>query len=135
MGTRSRILLRRSSKPTIFLWIHYDGYLEGVGRSLCAQLRTLLSKYSSKQITDMLEQMDVYHSDEYQNFNVEELVAFVEGSTSYMSDECDDVEYEYIVDFEKEVLKVKCHYGETFVWFSQIKDGFDIATLEDLWNV
>jgi hypothetical protein len=135
MGTRSRILLRRSSKPTIFLWIHYDGYLEGVGRSLCAQLRTLLSKYSSKQITLMLEQMDVYHTDEYQSFNVEELVAFVEGSTSYKSDECDDIEYEYIVDFEKEVLKVKCYHGETFVWFSQIKEGFDIASLDTLWNV
>jgi hypothetical protein len=135
MGTRSRILLRRSSKPHIFLWIHWDGYLEGVGRSLCKQIQSLLSKYTSQQVAEMIESLDVENTDGYQCFNVNELTDFVEGQTSYMNDECDDIQYEYSVDFSKEVIHVKAPNGAAFVWFSQIKDGFDITTLDNLWEM
>jgi hypothetical protein len=133
MGTRSRILLRRSSKTDIYLWMHWDGGLFHKGKLLCEQLLHLTSKYSKDQLVHMVELLEIPYTDRYQNFVVEKFTAFVEGSTEYRNDESGDFEYEYIVDFSKEALCVKCPFGQSFITFDMLTKGFDITVLDDLW--
>lgn len=136
MGTRSRILLRRSSKVPVYLWMHWDGYFGGQGNQICKQLCSLLSKYSKADLQSMLDAMEcpeLTEDDESQNFSAEELKDFIEGHTTYKSDPWDDVDYQYTIDFSKGLLLAEsCAYGKVFVvTFKSIKEGFLLSELED----
>ena len=134
MGTRSRILLRRTSKTPIYLWMHWDGYFSGQGDEICIQLARLLSKYSHISLQAKIDELAIEElaEDESQNFSAEFLEDFVEGQTSYKSDSCDDVEYEYVVDCKAGVLLAK-HNGHCYVvHFASIKNGYKVSELEEL---
>ncbi len=134
MGTRSRILIRRTSQKPIYLWMHWDGYFSGQGDEICAQLVRLLSKYSHISLQAKVDALVVEDlaEDDGQNFSAEFIEDFVEDRTTYKNDPCDDVEYEYIVDFKKAILLAK-HYSNNYVvQFESIQNGFKVSELEDL---
>ncbi len=135
MGTRSRIVIRRSNKSHIHLWMHWDGYLSGQGDRICSQLRLLLQNYSTISLqtkVDALEIADV-EEDECQNFSAEYLEDFIENRTDYKNDPCDDIEFEYTIDFSKGLLIVDaCGHNQKFVvLMPSIQDGFDVSSLEE----
>jgi hypothetical protein len=115
MGTRSRLLIRRPGKRTINLWMHWDGYFSGVGTALCKQLLELLTKYTLAQITDMVLALDVkdLDADEGQNFDTGDLIPFIEGKKIYKDDLCEDIQFEYILDF----------YAQTLTGHNRYEDG------------
>ena len=98
MGTRSRLIIYRSSKRPIYLWMHWDGYFSGVGNDLCEQIKLLLEKYTLEQIHTMLDALDLKKAHDYQDFKTKDLIAFIEGKTEYEYDDCDDIAYEYEFD-------------------------------------
>ena len=133
MGTRSRVILRRTTKPHIILWMHWDGYLTGQGNDFCKQLKRLLAEYTVEELQNMLEVMELGPvNDEYQCFKATDLTDFIQGHTTYKIDDCDDIEYEYTIDFEKELFLAKsCSYQMTFVvTFDMIRNGFLVGDLE-----
>jgi hypothetical protein len=136
MGTRSRIIIRRKNKPNIHLWMHWDGYFSGQGDRICEQLRNLLQKYSTDALQAKVEDMNLDTNEEYQNFSAEHLEDFVEGRTEFMNDECDDIEYEYTIHFEKGLLMANAlNCGKQFVvLFSTIQDGFQVSDLDEYLN-
>lgn len=138
MGTRSRIILRRSAgradwrAPHVHFWMAYDGYFSGQGDRICKQLRDLLSRYSAISLQAMLDALDVPDlGDDSQNFSAEFLADFLEERASYKNDLCGDVEYEYTIDFSKGLLLAQ-HNDKTFVaTFASIQDGFNVSELDD----
>jgi hypothetical protein len=106
MGTRSRIILHRTTKPNIYLWMHWDGYFTGQGKNLCVQLKSLLSRYTLEELQVMVENLEVSNieSGDYQSFSAEHFGDFMEGKQTFKQDLCDDIEYEYHIDFHKEPL-------------------------------
>jgi hypothetical protein len=112
--------------------MHWDGYFSGQGDRLCAQLRRLLQKYSTASLQAMVDNLPM--EDAYsQNFSAEYFEDFIEGRTDYKNDECEDIEYEYIVDFSKGLLIADAvnHDQKFVVLFSSIQDGFNVSTLND----
>jgi hypothetical protein len=133
MGTRSRIVIRRYNNPNIHLWMHWDGYFEGQGDSICKELMKLMSKYSTISLQSRLEEMDIQdlESNEMQNFSGEMLSDFVEGKIEFKNDPCDDVEYEYILDCKNGILLAK-RYDQSFVIpLRFISDGFEASELNN----
>lgn len=113
MGTHSRVIIHRRNKAPIYLWIHCDGYFSGVGNDLCEQLKLLLDKYTIEQIETMLVALDLKETEEYQNFETEDLIAFVEGKTEYLNDEdSDDIAFEYHLDFTGNYFSGEGHSGD-----------------------
>lgn len=103
MGTRSRLIIRRKNKE-IRLWMHWDGYFEGVGNDLVDQVKKLLEKYTAKQICEMIETLYIDYDGETETFDESKLVDFIEGTVTYANDMCDDVEYTYTLDANKRIL-------------------------------
>lgn len=104
MGTRSRLILRRKTKE-IRLWMHYDGYFDGVGNNLVDQVKKLLEKYTAKQICEMIEALHIdYDGKDFETFDQSKLVDFIEGTVTYANNMCDDVEYTYTLDANKRIL-------------------------------
>jgi hypothetical protein len=135
MGTRSRILIRRTSQAFIHLWMHWDGYFSGQGDEICAQLVHLLSKYSHDDLQNKVDALvveELIEDDEEQNFSAEFLEDFVEGKTTYKNDPCDDVEYEYVIDFNRAILLAKHYRNNYVIQFESIKNGFKVSELENL---
>ena len=134
MGTRSRILIRRTSKTPIYLWMQWDGYFSGQGDRICEQLSRLLSKYSAISLQSIIDTLIVEElaEDEGQLFTAECLEDFIEGRASFKSDPCDDVEYEYIIDCKAAVLLVKHNVFTYVIHFASIQNGYKVGELEDL---
>lgn len=138
MGTRSRLLIHRVSKPTIYLWMHWDGYFDGVGAWLCEQIKLLLAKYTIPEIQTMLDALDLgtYSAEDYQSFKVKDLIPFIEGKTTYKNDFCDDIMYEYELDFSKQTLIGKGPDGGErdvvrALSFDQMKAGADFHKMPE----
>lgn len=112
MGTRSRLVIHRRTKKPIMLWMRWDGYFEGVGSWLCKEIKNLLQKYSIEQIETMLEVLNLDDVEGYQCFSTADLIPFIEGKTKYMNTNCDDIEYEYILNFQSRTF-VGIGHGET----------------------
>jgi hypothetical protein len=132
MGTHSRIILRRSTgRNHIHLWMHWDGYFSGQGDQICKQLRLLLSKYSTISLQSMLDALEVPElEDDNQNFSAEHLGDFIEGHIPFKNDMCEDVEYEYTVDFAKGLLLASRNGEKTFVvTFASIQEGFNVSQI------
>jgi hypothetical protein len=125
MGTRSRLVIyrSRSGKKPFYLWMHWDGYFSGVGDWLCAQIKLLLEKYSVEQIETMLEALELTDTDNYQCFKTEDLIPFIEGKTSYGNDMCDDIEYEYRLDFHRGTFIGMGHDETRSLHLDQIRVG------------
>lgn len=136
MGTRSRLQIRRPSKSTIYLWMHWDGYFDGVGVWLCEQVRRLLETYAIPEIQTMLESLDLEETTGYQCFNTDDLIPFIKGETAYKNDPCDDIMYEYILDFSKQTfVGVDVGFGSREdttleLSFDQIKSGVDFSNAD-----
>jgi hypothetical protein len=133
MGTRSRIVIRRYTVPNIHLWMHWDGYFAGQGDRICEELARLLRNYSFISLQSKVEEMTVENlpEDECQEFSGELLADFIEGNTIFKNDTCDDIEYEYMIDFKKGLLLAK-HFDKTFVVrMACIQEGFRISELGD----
>jgi hypothetical protein len=105
MGTRSRLQIKRYTKKDIYLWIHFDGYFDGVGRSVCEQVKLLLEKYTPAQVQEMVEALDVHEATKFADFRTEDLIPFIEGKTDYTNNECDDIEFHYTLDFKAGTFK------------------------------
>ena len=127
MGTRSRLIIYRGIKSPIYLWMHWDGYFSGVGNDLCEQIKLLLEKYTLEQIHTMLDTLDLKKAHDYQDFKTKDLIAFIEGKTEYENDNCDDIAYEYKLDFNGEYLSGRGYDDECesirTLKFEQIKAG------------
>lgn len=137
MGTRSRLVIKRSIGKPIHLWMHWDGYFNGVGDWLCNQIRLLMTEYTQVQIADYLEDLgdipdiegdEATDSRGYQNFNTEHLIPFIEGKILYKNDECVDFQYEYILDFvDKTFTGIHVGVEERELTFQKIMDGVNIS--------
>lgn len=112
MGTRSRVILKRSTKPHIYLWMHYDGYWEGQGSILCESLRTLLETYTAQDLETMLEALDIPDlGSDYQCFCGTKLADFLLGNTRFKNDDGNDIEYEYVIDMSRGIITGQ-HFDE-----------------------
>jgi hypothetical protein len=133
MGTRSKLLIVRKHKPDIHLWMRCDGYFNGVGDDICNQLKALLEKYPFGTILEMVNALDLEDEEEGQDFNPNTLIAFLEGAIVYHNDTCDDVEYEYTLNFDHQTFSGKGY--DNFIeekatrslLFEQIKSGLKIS--------
>ena len=123
MGTRSRLIIKRRTKPTIYLWSHWDGYLTGAGTRLCEQLKLLLEKYSVAELIAKIEALDLEESPYCQDFKPDDLMKFIEGECEYLIDKCDDIEYTYKIDLFREFIKVTGSCVITALSFDDIKAG------------
>jgi len=56
MGTRSTVTLI-TQKRTIKYYIHFDGYLSGVGKSLVVNIKELFRRYTLEEIIKMIDSM------------------------------------------------------------------------------
>lgn len=129
MGTRSRLIIYRShsGKKPFYLWMHWDGYFSGVGDWLCVQIKRLLEKYSIPEINAMLDTLEVKESDSH-NFNTDDLIPFIEGKTAYGNDMCDDIEYEYRLDFHNGTFEGSGHDETRVLRLDQIRAGKQISS-------
>jgi len=137
MGTRSRVIIKSESKKDIVLWIQYDGYLEGVGDSLCQNMRKLLDKYTVEQLKKMASNIKPksLHDDDYNDdnvvvaeyFKVDNLAPMFEGTYVPCHDESDDYAYEYVIDMTKEHVGFRLVYTQLdillIINFADIKNG------------
>jgi hypothetical protein len=134
MGTRSRLVIFRKYKKEIRLWMHWDGYFDGVGNDLAEQVKTLLEKYSYEQIVEMIESINIDdESSDFSTFKQTDLVLFIEGKTDYSHNNCDDVEYTYTLDIYKQMLYGR-HDGTNDlrgIPFSRIRDGKNFSDCID----
>lgn len=132
MGTRSRLILLRRTQPHIYLSIHWDGYFNGQGTTLCKQMQKLLAKYSRKELYEMVEQIHMENIDDYQFFSGEHLSAFLEGTQMFYNDTCEDIEFEYVLDCKKGYLSgFSLNRGITFtLTFPLLKEGITFGELE-----
>ncbi len=113
MGTRSKLIIRRrsSSKPDIHLWMHWDGYFDGVGNDLVNQITLMLAKYSPEKIREMI--IAAHADEDGEPFDPDHLIEFLEGSIKYFFNDCDDIEYKYILDADYQTLVGKhCCTGD-----------------------
>jgi len=111
MGTRSKLIIRRrkassssgsASKPDIHLWMHWDGYFEGVGDTLVNQIALILAKYSPEKVCEMIVAVDA--DEDGEPFDSDHLMEFLEGSVTCFFDDCDDIEYKYVLDADTMTL-------------------------------
>lgn len=123
MGTRSRIYIKRYKNNDIYLWQHFDGYLEFVGKLLCLQLKKLLDKFSKETLLNLVEDIQEGNS----NFQTHKFYDMMLGNIQVEFDACDDIEYEYIVNFKDE--KIIVNYDKKFLGeidFDEIKAGITL---------
>ena len=102
MGTRSRILLVRKNAKDVYLWQHWDGYLEGVGSDVCDEIKRLLQIYSTSQLQELIEGIE----EGLETFSTQKLKDVIENNIKVEYDECDDIEYEYTINIYEEYLGV-----------------------------
>lgn len=122
MGTHSRIRIIRRNSNDILLWQHWDGYLEGVGDDLCQQIKKLLEKYSIQELLEMVENIEEGETE----FETTMLVDLFTNKVNVQFDECDDIEFEYILDLQNEKLLVNWilnDYTLLKLKFDMIKNG------------
>ena len=133
MGTRSRIVIRRYAKRNIYLWMHYDGYISGQGLNFYKCVKTLLDKYRSEELYNIVQNMDIKNLEDgdYQAFDASLFSDFIEGKTNFLSDDCRDIEYEYVIDFRQKRIVIYHNMFNTLITFDMIKSGFDILSLEE----
>jgi hypothetical protein len=132
MGTHSRLIIYRASKPAIYLWMRCDGYFSGVGNQLCKQIKLLLEKYTVEQINTMLDALDLEEADTYQDFKTEDLIEFIERKTTYGYDDSEDIAYEYKLDFTRGFLSGKGDEGVKTVTLAHIKSDVNLTDYETL---
>ena len=68
-----------------------------------------------------------------QNFDAKSLSDFVEGRLTLMSDDCDDIEYEYMVDFSRGCLHAHAvcrEFGSCIVTFDMIEQGVLVSNFD-----
>ena len=127
MGTRSRIVIKTESEKDTILWVQYDGYLEGVGDSLCQNMKKLLEKYTVEQLKKMAVDIKPKSSHFVTGFNVDNLVHMFEGTYVPFQDESDDYAYEYVIDMTKEHIGFRLVYVQLdillIIKFSDVKNG------------
>lgn len=123
MGTRSRIYIKRYKNNDIYLWQHFDGYLEFVGKLLCLQLKKLLDKFSKETLLNLVEDIQEGNN----TFYTYKFYDMIIGNTKVEFDSCDDYEYEYNINFLEEKLNV--NLNETFltsISFDEIRQGITL---------
>ena len=125
MGTRSRLIINRRVKKPIYLWMHWDGYFDGVGLWLCNELKALMEKYSISEIKTMIYAIDMEDNTTCQSFKTNDLIPFIEGKTKYKNDTCDDIEYEYTLDIDLGTFAGSGHDKTRILWLDQIRTGMD----------
>jgi hypothetical protein len=106
---------------------HWDGYFSGVGDCLCTQIKRLLEKYSIPEINAMLDALEVEESESH-NFNTDDLIPFIEGKTAYGNDMCDDIEYEYRLDFHNSTFEGSGNGEKRVLRLDQIRAGKQISS-------
>lgn len=131
MGTRSRLVIRRHTKPTIHLWMHWDGYFCGQGDQICKQIFQLLQQFSEEEVEAKVEALKV--EDGAQTFDAKDLGDFIVGNKVFYNDTCEDVEYEYVLDFRRRVLVANSfNSGECILLtFEQLRNGHCCSEFED----
>lgn len=134
MGTRSRVVLKSIAKKPITLWIHFDGYLEGVGDSLCREMRKLLEKYTLEQLEVMAFNIIPQPlEDDVSGFVVDNLVPMFEGTYVPFQDECEDYAFEYVIDMVRGHVGTRLDYGDSNIFlvikFDDIKNGMLLSEL------
>jgi hypothetical protein len=105
MGTRSRIVIRRKRSEDIYLWQHWDGYLEGVGKDICEEMRRLLDKYTAKDLQEMIEKLsglDVMNLEKYSTEELKQMMNSID--PEYLSNQ-EMEEGELRVELEMELEK------------------------------
>lgn len=118
----STIIIKRKRQSDIYLWTSD----RSIGAKLCVQLKTLLEKYTIEEIIAKIESLILCESYEYQSFNVEDFVAFIEGNRNYMNDECLDVEYTYTINLFENYVDARCCKSDErmFLSFDDIVKGY-----------
>lgn len=104
MGTHSRILLKRTRGKELYFWQQFDGYLEGVGNDLCDVLRDLLRVYSTHELHGMANCIKCMSKKDTMKFETHMLQDIITGKRKAIHDDYAIFEYEYVIDFENEVV-------------------------------
>jgi hypothetical protein len=120
MGTTSIIILRLRSIRKIRLFQPSDGYVLGVGRDLCNCLQKLLSQYSIHQLQQLMRSMQEGNAP----FYTKSLKYVLTGMSKVKFSNYDAGEYEYTVDFDREIVFVVSVSGWTQqLSFDEIQQG------------
>lgn len=150
MGTRYRCVLIAYGRH-IIMWGHWDGYLDYAGKHICRAIRKLLKKYGHDALVEMVSRMKPLTEEELDESTEETvysagtmtLVVGREGldaaklgdiivSGKYYHDECDDIEYEYTIDFDDEEVIVSSPPSyHARLEFEQIQSGKIFADFVD----
>jgi hypothetical protein len=113
--------------------MHWDGYWDGVGDWLCHQLKLLLAKYTPEQAQEMVEALEMKELAfmEGQAFKTEDLIPFLEGKKEYKNDACDDIQYQYTLNFKAGTLIGENVNVETrALMLSQIHAGMMFSSMD-----
>ncbi len=135
MGTRSRVILRRKAKTPIHLWMHWDGYYSGQGDGLAVAILHLLKLFPVHVLQEKVQNLECADLPEEsgQNFSAEHLVEFVLGTKDFYNDTCEDIEYEYVIDFEKQFLAanpLNDGVGAILLTFAMLQEGYKPSDFE-----
>jgi hypothetical protein len=71
------------------------------------------------------------YQDYYQDFDASLFSDFIEGKTNFLSDDCRDIEFEYVIDFRQKRIVIYHNKFNALITFNMIKSGFDILDLEE----
>lgn len=135
MGTRSRIVIHRKGKTPFCIWVHYDGYFEGVGKDMCIVLAKLLSegKTLAELTSNVTEGEDEIESTSFNAIQFEEILL---GKRHPPSDESMHFSYTYHIydsyvagstyDMERVTISEKgLRLGETFADYAYMEHEFN----------
>lgn len=138
MGTRSRIIIKRRNHD-IYLWKHFDGYYDAVGREICYGIFDLLEKYTIKYIQKLIEEIRVddieeYSSEEqYIGFDTLDLNELIEGNTKWFMDTSDDINFEYTIDvYNKIIIGEEIDGSRIILTFDEIKKKINFIKKEEM---
>ena len=131
MGTRSRIIIHRKGIKSFRMWIHYDGYFDGVGKDMCIVLAKLLSEGYDLEtlVNNVVEGTDDI---ETIGFNADHVREVLLGTRHPPSDSCRDVAYTYHIydsyvsgsscDMERVTISERgLRLGETFADYTYME--------------
>lgn len=103
MGTHSIIVISTNT-TSIYLWQHFDGYLEGVGKDLCKELQRILTKYSIAELKEMCNNIKPGNT----TFKTSMLENVFTGSVQVeFSDPYMESLYEYVIDLDDQILSAE----------------------------
>lgn len=114
MGTRWRLTIVYNGKRYNFFF-SYDGYFRHACIELLMELNKLLNKdITLSEIKESLRSKSIIESTESRQ-NSEDYISSIFSDVQIYTDDCDDIEYEYVVDLDEQkfiIMSFDCGQDE-----------------------